>query len=142
MSNDEYVQVYVRKSDLPRVYRLIGSLDEEANAPVVEPVGASSKEWSADLLKKQYVDASKTIKALERFLADHEGERFTGDELAAGIGLQYGWNSIAGALGAASRRHRNHYGRQDFPFDIDYDDDDELARYSMPSKYATIIKSL
>lgn len=63
-------------------------------------------------------------------------------ELAEALGAQYGWSTIAGALGAYSRRVKNRYKRSSFPFQQRWDYKSGRTYHSMTPEVAEVIKSL
>ena len=64
---------------------------------------------------------SDTIQRLVSYLADHPGEEITTVKAADELKLEYGWNSLAGALGAFGRYWGNRGLK--FPWDSWYDAD-------------------
>jgi hypothetical protein len=137
---EEYVPVYVSTRHLSRVYAYVAALDEPVEPARVE--GDRAVEWPRELIEKQFRQSPQTIQALQRHLAANPGQEFTTYELAEVMGLEYGWNSVAGALGAYGRRIRNRHGRDSWPFSVRYSYDKQKHVYSMTKDVAEIIASL
>jgi hypothetical protein len=93
--------------------------------------------WTADQLRQHYRDSSEKMRAFLLFLAQHAGEEVTSHEAAQAVGYP-GWNSIAGMLGAAQRRAKNHFGRDDGPWFRRWGADDQ-ARLKMPAETAQVV---
>jgi len=146
--SDEYVQVPVPKRYVTQVYGFIASLDQQDPTeakplPVVllESALDPYNGWSEDLIRKQYKQSPETMKKFQKVLAEHPDKEYTSEELANAIGLEYGWNSIAGALGAYQRRIQNRYGMKTWPFSASYDADGH-SYFSVSPQVAEIIRSL
>ena len=136
MVTQQYTLMPVRNEHVPAALRFLLDLEEGRGRVLDLPDG-----WTSDLIRHQYGRTSKNMKKLQKYLAAHPGDRFTGDALAAAIGLPYGWNSIAGMLGGYQRLVQNHYALRNWPFDFDPDADGEW-KYSMRQDVADIIKAL
>lgn len=142
---EEFVSVLVPRKHLTRVYGLVASLEQHASGnPEVAPAPNETKEeqWPRDLIERQYRESPDSMKKFQRFLADHEGKEFSTTQMADAIGVAYGWNSVAGALGAYGRRVKNRYKRESFPFDSRWDHEKGEQYHSMTPRVADIINSL
>lgn len=147
--DDEYVSIPVPKRYVTQVYGFIASLVQQnavtasPTPRVVEmtPVPAAYYGWTEDLIRRQYKESQDTMRKFQKVLAEHPDHEYSSDELAEAIGLERGWNSIAGALGAYKRRLRNRYGREQWPFAISYDANGH-SYFSMSPEVAEIIRPL
>lgn len=138
-----YVQVMVPEERLAAVYGLLGARDEAAPAvpsPAGPPApGTTTRPWSdPTFVKKHLGPRSKTIRELAKFLAARPGKAITADEAAKALGLPYGWNSLAGALGALGNYLSNR--GIDFPWAAVTDPGDERVRLTMDASTAAAVK--
>lgn len=140
----EFVSVLVPRRHLTRVYGLIASLEQHGagESEPTESTEAKEDQWPEDLIIRQYRESPESMKKIQRHLADHQGDEFSTTQLAEAIGAQYGWNSVAGALGAYGRRVKNRYKRDSFPFQSRWDHEKEEQYHSMTSEVAEIIRSI
>lgn len=106
-------------------------------APAGEP--ASPAGWDERMLELVLRDVSETIWDLAQYLAQHPERDITTDEAAAALRLRYGWNSLAGALGAFGRYLGNR--DLDFPWDVSYGSDGR-ARMRMDAATAEAVKAI
>lgn len=138
--SDDFVAVSVPKAYVMDVYELLVGLAARDEAPEsVEINGAPG--WTEALIERQFLESSDTMRDLQKTLAAQPDKEFTGNELADAIGMEYGWNSVAGMLGAAQRRIENRYGRTTQPFTIRRGRSGQ-AHYSMTPEVAAIIARL
>ena len=93
--------------------------------------------WTEDTLREHYRDSSEKMRAFLVFLAEHADEEVTSHAAAQVVGYP-DWNSIAGMLGAAGRRAKNHFGREHGPWNQRWASDDQ-ARLKMPREVAEIV---
>lgn len=135
MITNDYVLLPVRAMHYKTALRFVLGLEDEEDAPGL-PDG-----WTADLIRRQYARTSTRMKRLQKHLAAHPGEAFTGDELGDAIGVDRGWNSVAGMLGGYQRLVQNHYGLSNWPFDFG-PDSDGVWKYTMRPAVAEIIAAL
>lgn len=143
--DEDYVQIPVPRKHLTRIYGYIGSLDgltgtDEVPTTATEP--AEEKTWDHLLIARQFNESPDSMKKFQKYLAAHPGQEFSTPEMATGLGVAGGWNSIAGALGAYGRRVKNRYGMSSFPFESRWDHATGTARHSMTPEVAEIINSL
>jgi Family of unknown function (DUF6416) len=129
----DIVNVPVPTDRLIEVYRLLGGApDVSATAPEKD-----QQPWTAGSLETTLRAASATIQGLARYLAEHPGEEITTTEVADALGLQFGWNSLAGALGAFGRRLANR--GLSFPWATWYSPDDGKSRMMMEPDVAALV---
>jgi hypothetical protein len=116
---EELVNVLVPKSRVLEVYAFLAD-----SAPALGSTTSQDHtldDWNADAFRKHVTRASDTIRGLVSHLADHAGEEVTTGDAAEALNLPYGWNSLAGALGAFGRYCANR--DLDFPWDDWYNAD-------------------
>src|SRR2546430_1046027 len=136
---DELVQVAVPRRHLMEVYAFVASLNGGGADAPVEPEGA----WPLDQLVLQYRESPESLQRLQKHLAAHAGEEFDTHELADVMGLDRGWNSVAGALGAYGHRLAGRYGgRKEWPFNRRYDHVNSRSYLSMSPDVAEVISKL
>ena len=81
---------------------------------------------------------SDTIRGAAEYLAQRPGSWVSSDEIAEHLGLPYGWNSLAGAFGAAGTYFSNR--EIAMPWDWTYHDTpDGRIRLRMPAEIAEIV---
>jgi hypothetical protein len=141
---NDFVSILVPRQHVTKVYGLIASLESGNASPVAAQAGAGSDgdAWPEDLIVRQYRESPESMKKFQRFLAEHPGQEFSTSEMAEPIGAEYGWNSVAGALGAYGRRVKNRYKRDSFPFQSRWDHEKEEQYHSMTAEVAEVIKSI
>lgn len=96
---EELVMVPVPASRVLDVYELLGSKKMEPPASALAAEDGSGS-WDAAAFQRHILGRSKTIRGLVSFLADQAGKEVTTEQAATALKLPYGWNSLAGALGA------------------------------------------
>lgn len=116
---DDFVLVPVPPDRVLDVYALLGRSDAARGSDKGESAGLDG--WNAAMLRKHVASKSNTIKGLVKYLADHAGSEVRTEEVAEALGLERGWNSLAGALGAFGRYLTNRGLR--FPWETWYDAD-------------------
>lgn len=124
---------------VPAVAELIASDGATANSTAT---GATTPNplihgWTEDTLRAHYSDSSPKMQAFLVHLAHNADREITSDDAAKAINYP-DWNSIAGMLGAATRRAKNHFGRDKGPWHLRRGRDDHV-RLKMPSDVARII---
>jgi len=147
-----YVPVLVPEALLGDIYR---RLAEAATVPPsaagAEPIPEASLEadddgWSgtADerFRDRSFVDEhlatrSETVRGAAKYLARRPDTWVTSEEVATALGLEHGWNSLAGAFGAAGR----YFANRDIglPWDWTYDTPDRRIRLKMDPRIADVI---
>jgi hypothetical protein len=145
VEDTDVVTIPVPKRHLARIYAFIGSLDApEVHAAVAGANGAGETvdEWSLGMVERQYRESPDSMKRFQQWLADHPGQEFTSTQMGEALDVEYGWNSIAGMLGAYGNRVRNRYGKASFPFQSRTDYEAGEVLHSMTPEVAEIIKAL
>ena len=134
-----YVQVMVPEERLPAVYRLLA--DAAPGRGAVGGAPPASGSWTDEaFIVEHLAPRSKTIRDLAKYLAERPGQAVGSEDAAAALGLPFGWNSLAGALGAAG----NYFANQgiDFPWSSAEDPDDGRARLTMSPEVAAAIRKV
>jgi hypothetical protein len=143
--DSELVSIPVPKRHLTRVYGFIASL-ESADGISQESLGLNGdgkkKEWTAELIRRQFLESPDTIKRFEKLLAERAGTWLSTSEIAQALGASHGTKTIAGALGAYGRRVSNRYQMSTWPFETRWIHEEGQQSYCMPSEVAEIIGSL
>ena len=136
MHTDDLVQVLVPRRYLSQVYGFISRLDGEVKShssdvevlgvPAMEPgdTGASEvngDEWTQSRLRRMVEESPPAVLSILAALAEKPGEWLSTKDLAASIGTDADWKTVAGTLGAFARRLTSRYGLEKFPFENRYD---------------------
>ncbi len=149
-----YTMIAVPNHLLEAVIELIESAEEVKRpisdvAPAEPPVPARSAEaerelvpgWTAAHIKERLETLQKERKgneylALVRFLADHSGELFNMEPLAAGLGMSY--DALNGILSGFSKINKRDYGTTLFPWEVNTDGG--LVRHGMSAEVAEVVQ--
>jgi hypothetical protein len=147
-----YVPVLVPEQRLQAVYRLLAD-DAITAAPDTTPppdqAPADGDDWSgaADprfrdpaFVKTHLATRSATIRGMAKYLAARPGQWLTSEPIAEALGLEYGWNSLAGALGAAGHYFKNRGIAM--PWHWTYDTPDRHVQLMMDAETAAVITSV
>ncbi len=129
----ELVNVAVPEDRLLEVYALLS----KPRAPGADEIEPEAGVWDKGTLRPLLREASSTIQGLARYLAQHPGEEVGTDEVAEALDLPYGWNSLAGALGAFGRKLGNR--GQEFPWEVWYSPEDGRTRMKMQPEVASLV---
>lgn len=138
-----YVPVMIPEEHLAAVYRLLISAQDEAPSgpgqatqelPTPTPAG-----WRDPAFVRAHLGPrSETIRGLATYLADRPGQAVTAVAAADALGLPYGWNSLAGALGAFGNYLANR--GIEFPWSAVTDPNDWRVRLTMDEPTAAAVK--
>ncbi|HEX3240309.1 MAG TPA: hypothetical protein VHR18_09260 [Solirubrobacterales bacterium] len=79
--------------------------------------------WDHETVRRAYRESGNKMRELLEFLARHPGEEVSSYDLADAVRARYGWNTVAGMLGAFGRRSSNRYGRSKPMWEVRYDED-------------------
>ena len=126
----------------PAVMRFVEGLEDER----AQGTGGEGEEgfvhgWSAETVRRAYRESADRMREILDFLAQNPGREVSSSEIADAIEARYGWNTVAGMLGAFGRRCANRYGRSEPMWEVRYDDRDRtLVR--MPRAAAEAILGL
>lgn len=137
-----YVMMAIPEELVPAVAKFIEGRPDGALEPV--PEGATEEGfvhgWDRDTVRRAYRESADRMRDLLHFLARNPDREVSSYEVAEAIGARFGWNTVAGMLGAFQRRCANRYGRKMPMWEFRYDDRDRIL-VTMPSKVADAIRS-
>lgn len=142
IEHEEFVSILVPKRHLTQIYGYIASLNGTATVAKETAPEAKDDEWDRELIERQYRESPDSMKQFQKHLAANPGREFSTTEVADAIGAEYGWNSVAGALGAYGRRVKNRYKRSTFPFQQRWNHEKGEMMHSMTPEVAAIINEL
>jgi len=69
--------------------------------------------WDPETIRRAYLESADRMRHLLRYLAENADEEVSSDQIARALEARYGWNTVAGMLGAFGRRSANRYGRRE-----------------------------
>ncbi len=138
-----YVQVMVPEEHLAAVYRLLISAEDGARSKPgragQELLAPTAAGWRDPAFVGTHLGPrSETIRGLARYLADRPAQAVTAEAAADALGLPYGWNSLAGALGAFGNYLANR--GIEFPWSAVTDPEDWRVRLTMDEPTAAAVK--
>jgi hypothetical protein len=134
-----YILVAVPVELVPEVTELLERRQPDQANGAKGPGGSLLHGWNEQTVRRAYRESGDNMRNILRFLARNGGREVSADEIAAAIGARFGWNSVAGMLGAFGRRSTNRYGRSFPMWEQRYDDLDRV-RILMPKDIAEAIK--
>lgn len=90
-----------------------------------------------DFVDTHLAPRSETVRDAAKYLAHRPGTWTTSEEIASDLGLAHGWNSLAGAFGAAGR----YFANRDvgLPWNWTYDTPDGRIRLKMDPEIAEVV---
>jgi hypothetical protein len=152
-----YVPVFVPARRLQAVYRMLA--DESSDEPGASPTPSSESpqvhpladdEASAgpaderfrdpDFVKTHLASRSETVRGVAKYLAQRPGQWITSEPIADALNLEHGWNSLAGALGAAGHYFKNR--SIGMPWNWTYETPDRRVQLMMDAETADVILSV
>jgi hypothetical protein len=89
-----------------------------------------------DAIRKHLLTRPQSIRDLAKYLAGRPDQDVKSDEAAAALNMPYGWNSLAGALGAFGRYCTNR--GLDFPWETRVDEQDYRVRLRLDGETAAV----
>ena len=140
----EFVMVPVPLDRVLEVYAVLGRDHQRQvqSEPMPEAVGPpSTRERATDpaIIKRAYLESSEKMKAFLDYLAARPEQWTSTEEVGNAIG--YGWNQVAGMLGAFGRRWEHRYKEAgNWFFDNKWDNVENHQDYLMPPEAARIIQ--
>ena len=137
-----YVMMAIPEEFVPAVTRLVegrqGSTPERIlEAPTEQGFVYG---WDRDMVRRAYRESADKMRNLLGFLAENPDREVSSYEIAEAIGAKFGWNTVAGMLGAFGRRCANRYGRSMPMWEFRHDNQDRILM-TMPAKVAEAIQS-
>ena len=132
-----YVPVLVPEESLAKVYRVLGDLPEESSGDEVAHVASGPNFWrTPDAIKNHLLTRPQSIRGLAKYLAERPDQDVKSEDAAAALNLPYGWNSLAGALGAFG----NYCAPRglDFPWTTRVDEHDSRVRLRLDAETAAV----
>ena len=137
-----YVLMAVPEELVPAVAKLVGEGSSPALGQVTSVVGEDGfvNGWDRETVRKAYRESADNMRELLRFLSRSPEREVSSYEIADAIGARFGWNTVAGMLGAFQRRCANHYGRTKPMWEFRYDQDDRIL-LTVPGKVAEAVRS-
>ena len=149
MSTEDLVNVLVPRKHLSQVYGLIAQLEGVApSMPAIvdeQPAAhGATDEWTPSRLRTMVDDSGPAMRDLLRAMASRPGDGLTTQDLATALKNKpkADWNTIAGTLGAFSRRVKSRYGLETWPFQVKRDHENHCWIYSMNPDVAKKILAL
>jgi len=126
------------------VQKVIEFVEQHSATPAVEPSASGDTDellgWTKQLLKRSYLESGDRMRDVLDYLASQPGREVTSDEIASAINAERGWNTVAGMLGAFSRRCTGRYGRPGFPWEHRWDENGK-GQMKMPPAIADVFTS-
>lgn len=95
--------------------------------------------WNEHAVRRAYRESGDGMRKVLSFLAQNAGHEVNADEIATAVGARFGWNSIAGMLGAFGRRSANRYHKPKPMWEYRYDSHGR-ALLLMPENVARAIQ--
>jgi hypothetical protein len=95
--------------------------------------------WERSTVRRAYRESGDNMRRLLDFMANSPGREISSYELADSIEARYGWNTVAGMLGAFGRRSANRYGLDQPMWALRYDADGRVL-LTMPSDTAEALR--
>jgi hypothetical protein len=134
-----YVMVAIPAELLPEVTELVERRRADLGDGTADSGGFLLHGWDEPTIRRAYRESGDNMRKILRFLAQNAGREVDADEIASAIGARFGWNSVAGMLGAFGRRSANRYGKHLPMWEQRYDDRDRVWML-MPESIAAAIK--
>lgn len=151
-----YVPVLVPERLLPAVYRVLADADTENSTsppelrtgPPAEPPGAEGavsgaadeRFRDAAFVRAHLGGRSETVRGIATHLAQRPGQWTKSEPIAEALDLEHGWNSLAGALGAAGHYFKNR--GIGMPWNWTYETPDRHVELMMDADTAEVILSV
>jgi hypothetical protein len=122
-----YVMMAIPAELVPAVAEFIEGKSRNAlprPAPSPEAEKGFVHGWDRETVRRAYRESGDKMRDLLSFLAENPGREISSYELGEALEAQFGWNTIAGMLGAFRRRCGNRYGRTEPMWEVRYDSED------------------
>jgi len=97
--------------------------------------------WDRPTVQRAYRESADRMRDLLKYLAWNPNREVSAPELADAIEAKYGWNTVAGMLGAFGRRSVNRYGRDQPMWEYRFDPQGRIL-ITMPVGPAEAVKEV
>jgi hypothetical protein len=144
---DEMVQVLIPKQYVVEVYRFVADLvggEKVANVgtSVVEADDDQVRWLDAKLAKRAWDDSSTAMRTILRYLGEHKDEWVSIADVAQQLAPNADAHTVAGTLGAFTRRSKSRYGQFRWPFEWKLAENGSGSMYMMPARFAVMFEGL
>ena len=136
MTDEEFINVPVPRSQVLAVYRFLSGVAGPAMAPARTGDGLVT---DAAIVTRAYLESPPAMKRFQGLLAAHPDAWLTISEVRDALGFKL--HQLPGILGAFQRRWQGRY-RQSGRWPFDADVATGVWRYRMPKENAEVITSL
>ncbi len=141
------VQVLIPKQYVVEVYRFVADLASHEKVmhigtSVVEADDDQARWLDAKLAKKAWDESSTAMQTILRYLIGHKDEWVSIADLARQLAPNADANTVAGTLGAFSRRIKSRYGQVRWPFEWKSGENGSGSVYMMPAQFAVMFEGL
>jgi hypothetical protein len=144
MSN--WVMVPVPEDAVPEILEEVLQRVRQPRPTEVEarpPEDAYYGGWTEDELRNVLENPTRAMGIVLRSLATHPGEWLEINILAEEVyGEGASGNQLGGALGSFTRRVKGRYGKDKWPFEARYDEDEHQWKYRMDDRTAEVIRRI
>jgi hypothetical protein len=136
-----YVMMAIPAELVPAVTEFIENRREGvgADAGRDDVHGSGVGGWDPATIARAYRESANPMRKLLDFLSRHPDEEVSSYELAQAIEARYGWNTVAGMLGAFGRRSANRYGRSSPMWEVRHDEEGRVL-LTMPRDAAMAVE--
>jgi hypothetical protein len=138
----------VPRSLVTRVYGFIAQLEDgllPSNSKDTAKDVGFNEEWTPARIRRAVEESPPAMRDILQALADRPGEPLTTHQLAQAIqgNANADWKTVAGTLGAFSRRVSNRYGLESLPFKSTWDHAEGCSVHRMaPEMASSILQAL
>ncbi len=136
-----YVMMAIPAELVSAVTEFIEGKREALPAPTGEDgkSGSFVHDWDRATVRRAYRESGNPMRRLLDFLSRHPDQEVSSYDLADAIEARYGWNTVAGMLGAFGRRSANRYGRSDPMWEVRYDEEGRVL-LTLPGDAAEAVR--
>jgi hypothetical protein len=139
----QYVLMAIPTQLVPQVAALMADFDVTGVQVVTERQagdnGSMINGWTEDLVRRAFKESGDPMRRVLLFLAQHADQEVTATQIGEAIEAKYGWNTVAGMLGAFGRRSVNKYKRPKPMWEVRQGPDGGLLK--MPVAVAGVIEA-
>jgi hypothetical protein len=135
-----YIMMAIPAELVPAVTEFIERRQEDTLPRLTSPTEKGFVHgWNRETVRRAYRESGDEMRRLLGFLAQNPDREISSYELADALEARFGWNSIAGMLGAFRRRCGNRYGRTEPMWEVRYDKEGHTL-LRMPGSTAEVIR--